>query len=223
MKLIKPSYTIIKIDDDILKQIEIAARTCYKSENRISKNKVSALHLVRKLLEKNHEAMLEFGDITVQFISDRGFSHEMVRMRLCSFAQESTRYCNYSKNKFGKQLAFIIPAHCNLKEGEYKSFNSYHHCHELSDYEKTMLTLYEEIEASYMLLINNGASPQQARSVLPIGIKTEIVVKANIREWRHILKLRTSEKAHPEMQRLMRPLLDELKSTIPLLFDDITY
>ena len=222
MKLIKASYEIITPinGEEILKQIELAARTCYKSEGKIEYNlegsnphalkevAISARILIPKLISRGHEAMLEFGgNITVKFICDRGVSHELVRHRLASFAQESTRYCNYNKEE---DIIFIQP--CWITD--------------ISSDNEDVTNWYDamcESEDRYNNLISLGWSPQQARSVLPNSLKTEINVSANIREWRHILKLRTSKAAHPQMRELMCPLLDELKNKIPILFDDITY
>ena len=232
MKLIKAHYEITTPinGEEILKQIELAARTCYKSEDKIEYEPLSipdiegdkyigdkevpdyyaksARILIPKLITRGHEAMLEFGgNITVKFICDRGVSHELVRHRLASFAQESTRYCNYNKEE---DIIFIQP--CWITD--------------ISSDNEDVTNWYDamcESEDRYNNLISLGWSPQQARSVLPNSLKTEINVSANIREWRHILKLRTSKAAHPQMRELMCPLLDELKNKIPILFDDITY
>lgn len=209
MKLIKSSYTILNENDlfSAAKAIEVAARTCYKSEDKISDT--SEVALIARLISMGHEAMLEFGpSISVLFICDRGVSHELVRHRLCSFAQESTRYCNYSKDKFDNQITFIIPLWLYDKEGtpEYGIWSE----------------LLGISEMKYNVLINNyGWQPQQARAILPNSLKTEIVIKANIREWRHIFKQRTSSKAHPQMRELMIPLLEHFKKFCPLLFNDI--
>ena len=164
--------------------------------------------------------MLEFGgNIHVKIICDRGVSHELVRHRLASFAQESTRYCNYGKDE---HIIFIIP---NQLERINECI-----CTDIRDIEHTSQgeaiwitnMLYSELHYN-ILMKDYKWTPQQARSVLPNSLKTEINISANIREWRHILKLRTSKAAHPQMRELMCPLLDELKSKIPILFDDITY
>lgn len=243
MKLIKASYEIITTinGEEILKQIELAARTCYKSEDKIeygSKEIVdyfaqgmdnpikhivptgkakSARILVSKLIRNNHEAMLEFGgNITVKFICDRGVSHELVRHRIASFAQESTRYCNYGKDE---HISFIIPSWCETTIHEGICNNS---TNDIRLYcENTWLKSMLDSETRYNTLISNGWSPQQARSVLPNSLKTEINISTNIREWRHIFKLRCSNAAHPDMRAIMRPLLDEFKSKVPILFDDI--
>ena len=243
MKLIKPYYEIITPinGEQILKQIEFAARTCYKSEGKIeyeTKEVVientqhgsttiedytakSARVLILKLMQRNHEAMLEFGgNITVKFVCDRGISHELVRHRLVSFAQESTRYCDYGNQE---HIVFIIPNWINDEQIELVQRMNENNYTQIYETTKAWYTLILESEQAYNFLIKQDWSPQQARSVLPNSLKTEINMSANIREWRHILKLRTSDAAHPQMQELMRPLLDELKTKIPILFDDINY
>lgn len=239
MRLIKSCYEILTSikGEEILKSIEKAARTCYKSEDKISEDDSSARELVQKLLNRNHEAMIEFGpDITVKFVCDRGVSHELVRHRMASFAQESTRYCNYGKDE---HITFIIPCWVSLEEGIYKynsdessllvndklkfipigSSEEFKGNRGLKNWISTMI----DSEKRYNILISDDWAPQQARSVLPNSLKTEINLKANLREWRHIFKLRTAKAAHPQMRELMCPLLDELKTKIPLIFDDIKY
>ena len=227
MKLIKPSTEILtKIDgEQLLKDIEIAARTCYKSEGKIEYEEPrdpyddnlmakSARTLIAKLIEKGHEAMLEFGgNITVKFICDRGVSHELVRHRLCSFAQESTRYCNYGKDE---HITFIIPCWLDIPEDIYNSVTR------LEGINRTWASNMISTEGEYNHLIHNhNWQPQQARSVLPNSVKTEINVSTNIRDWRHIFQLRTSKAAHPQMRELMIPLLAKFIELIPILFDDI--
>ena len=187
---------------EILKHIERIGRVCYKSEDRITDD--SAPAFVRMLIERGHEAMIEHYSFSVKFICDRGVSHEIVRHRLASFAQESTRYCNYAKDGFGKEIVVIKPFFFD----DEPSFGAwYNNCIRAEDY--------------YMYLINEGASPQEARSVLPNSLKTEIVMTANLREWRHFLRLRTSQAAHPQMREIAVPLLKTLKEQIPVVFDDI--
>jgi len=219
MKLIKPFYKILTPinGDEILKSIEKAARTCYKSEDKIQDG--SAEKLAQMLLNRGHEAMIEFGpSITVKFICDRGVSHEFVRHRLASFAQESTRYCNYGKDE---HITFIIPCWLGITEGnyEYDDIKKYVHTNQ----EIWLQAIYEAEINYYKLVRLKNWKPQQARSVLPNSLKTELNIKANIREWRHIFKMRTAKTAHPQMQELMQPLLDEFKEKIPILFDDIIY
>ncbi len=207
MKLIKPSYEIkTDLGQGFLEQIEVAGRLCYKSEENITHD--SAKKFVAMLLKREHEAMLEHApSISVKFIANRGFTHEIVRMRLASFAQESTRYCNYSKDKFNGQVTFCLPKY--ISESELLT----------SSYE----IMCDNIEDAYLKLLKLKVPAQIARDILPIGIKAEIIVTANVREWRHILKLRTADVAHPIMHELMRPLCKELQEKIPVLFDDIRW
>ena len=205
MKIIEASYSIeTPIDGaEILKRIEQAGRTCYKSEDRITEE--SAKAFVRKLIERGHESVLEHASITVRFVCDRGISHEIVRHRLASYSQESTRYCNYSGDRFGSELTFIKPCFFKEKKGAYCSwYNS-----------------IDFAECAYFDMLDDGCTPQEARSVLPNSTKTEVVMTANLREWRHFLKLRTAKAAHPQMRELTVPLLKELQERIPVVFDDI--
>lgn len=205
MKIIKASYEIMTpIDREyILKTIEKAGRVCYKSEDRITEE--SAGKFVKMLISRSHEAMIEHASITVKFIVDRGVSHELVRHRIASFAQESTRFCNYSKDKFGNEITVIEPC-----------FNTWDQL--LYD---TWKESCEWAERYYFNLLNKGASPQEARSVLPNSLKTEVVMTANLREWRHFFKLRTAQAAHPQMREVTIPLLNELKEKLPEIFEDI--
>ena len=205
MKIINASYHIeTPIDGaEMLKRIEKAGRTCYKSEDRITEE--SAENFVRMLIERGHESVLEHESITVRFICDRGVSHEIVRHRLASYSQESTRYCNYGNDRFGSELTFIKPCFFKEKGGAYCSwYNS-----------------IDFAECAYFDMLDDGCTPQEARSVLPSSIKTEVVMTANLREWRHFLKLRTAKAAHPQMRELTVPLLHELQERIPVVFDDI--
>lgn len=207
MKIIDPSYEILTpITGDELKAIELAGRTCYKSENNITED--SAKEFVKKMIKNGHEAMLEHSSLSVKFICDRGVSHELVRHRLASFAQESTRFCNYSEDKFGNELTFIRPSF--FKEDSIQ----------MAVWEDAML----KCEDAYLGLINNLVSPQQARSVLPNSIKTEVIMTANYREWRHFLFLRaagTTGKPHPQMEELAVPLLKDLAKLLPEVFGDV--
>ena len=205
MKIIDARYEILdKIDGmEVLKKIERVARTCYKSEDYIKEG--SAERLVKSLIDRGHEAMLEHYSFSVKFVCDRGVSHEIVRHRVASFAQESTRYCNYSKDKFGNELTFIRPCFWEENTHEYFSW-----CESMGNAEK-----------GYFELLKLEATPEKARSVLPNSIKTEVVMTANLREWRHFLKLRTAQAAHLQMRELTIPLLKELKEKIPIVFDDI--
>lgn len=207
MKIVKPYYEILsKIDGiEMLKNIEIAGRTCYKSEDKITES--SAIAFIKMLLSKGHESVLEHEKLSVRFICDRGVSHEIVRHRLASFSQESTRYCNYSSDRFGNEITFILPCWIDPEKDheEYKAWRA-----RMSYAENSYKSLMEVFKWT----------PQQARCVLPNSLKTEIVVSANLREWRLIFKQRTSSAAHPQMRELMIPLCKELQSKIPIVFDD---
>lgn len=206
MKLIKPSYEILTAIDGLaeLKAIERAARTCYKSEAAITDDGESAKKLVRRLIDSGHEAMLEHSFLSVKFTVDRGVTHELVRHRLCSFAQESTRYCNYSGEKFEKSVKFVIPY---FFSDNLEAMNVWTYA-------------CAKAEEAYFELLERGATLQEARTVLPNSTAAEIVMSGNYREWRHILKLRTAKDAHPQMREVMRPLGVELKRRIPVIFDD---
>lgn len=205
MNIIKPTFEILDdIDGErILQKIEKIGRVCYKSENRITET--SAHQFVANILKSGHESVIEHEKVSVRIICDRGVSHEIVRHRIASYSQESTRYCNYSKDKFGKELTLIQPLFWPTGTPEYKLW------------EKTMQT----IEDAYNVLMEMGAEPQQARSILPNSLKTEIVVTMNLREWRHFFKLRTATNAHPQMREISCKILEEFKKRIPVLFDDI--
>lgn len=220
MKLIKPYTTILNPEDfsRATRDIERAARVCYKSEDKIGEN--SDIAICRRLIKSGHEAMLEHApSISVLFVCDRGVSHELVRHRHASFAQESTRYCNYSKDKFGNELTFIEPFWLKDIKQEW---------HEFGDYQmerRDSAASFEEglkiAEELYLELIEKGWTAQQARAILPNALKTEIIVTANVREWRHIFELRAAKAAHPQMRELMEPLLMEFKHLCPVLFEDL--
>lgn len=215
MKIIKPSYEILTpISDGGIKElqhIEKIGRVCYKSEDRITDDGESAKKFVKMLISNGHEAMIEHSSLSVKFVVDRGVSHELVRHRIASFAQESTRYCNYSKDKFGNEITVILP--CFFDTGMGILSNSL-------VYQEWKLAC-ECAEERYFNLLKMGATPQQARTVLPNSLKTEITITANYREWRNFFKLRTAEASHPQMREVTIPLLKELKTLIPIIFDDI--
>lgn len=215
MKIIKPSFEILTVIDgpSILKSLELAGRTCYKSEDKITDD--SAQAFVTKLINSGHEAMIEHFSISVKIICDRGVSHEIVRHRLASYAQESTRYCNYSLDKFGREITVIIP--CFWPPALIGSNVNMDYWEEFMIWKNSCLLA----EKAYFELLDHGATPQQARSVLPNSLKTEIVVTMNLREWRHFFRLRTALTAHPQMREIANPILVELQKHIPVIFDDL--
>lgn len=213
MIIIDPSFEILSdISDggiEELQKIEKAARICYKSEDKITDDGESAKKIVSALIKSGHEAMIEHSQLTVKFICDRGVSHELVRHRLFSFAQESQRYCNYGKDKFGVNVTFIRPCFWDDNDDHTKRFYN------------MWVDQCEKAEEKYLQMLSLGAKPQEARTVLPNSTKTEIVVTGNYREWRAFFKLRVDNAAHPQMRQLTIPLLKELKEKIPVIFDDI--
>lgn len=214
MILIKPSIEIVNFmgkygPHNELEIIEECGRICYKSEDRITED--SSPKFTSNILKLGHESVIEHSAMTVKFICDRGVTHELVRHRLCAFSQESTRYCNYKGG-----VTFVIPPWVNILKGEYES-----NAKQYKDPDGRWFASMQLAEYEYITLLDCGWTPQQARSVLPNSLKTEIVVTANFREWRHILKLRTSKAAHPQMREVMLMLLEKVKAIIPIIFDDI--
>jgi thymidylate synthase (FAD) len=199
MKFVKQSFEFCSQPDGraMLNRIELAGRTCYKSEDKVTAD--SARKFVAMVLKRGHESVIEHEFISVRIICDRGITHELVRHRLASYSQESTRYCNYGK---ANEITVIEPP--ELTElGR-------------SIWHEAML----RAENAYMELLRDGATPQIARSVLPNSLKTEIVMTCNLREWRHFFKLRTAGAAHPQMRQLARHMLAEFRARIPVIFDE---
>ena len=206
MKIIEPTFEIFgEINAlEILKSIERCGRVCYKSEGKATES--SATAFIERIIKSGHESVIEHEKITVKITCDRGVSHEIVRHRIASYSQESTRYCNYSHDKFGRELTLIKPCFWDECSKEYS----------------TWISIMQIIEDTYNKMIDDGAKPEEARSILPNSLKTEIVVTMNLREWRHFLKLRTSERAHPQMRQIAVPLLKYFNKLLPSVFNDIT-
>jgi thymidylate synthase (FAD) len=205
MRVIPPSFEILHMPprDELLRVIELAGRTCYKSEDRIAEG--SAEDFIGRIVRSGHESVIEHSSVTVRIICDRGVSHELVRHRLAAYSQESTRYANYSRDKFGSEITVIKPSFWPEGSEAY------------SIWERAM----QQAESAYMELLQAGAKAQEARSVLPNSLKTEVVMTANLREWRHVLKLRCSKPAHPQIREIMLDLLAELHRQLPVLFSDL--
>lgn len=195
MKIIEPSAELLTDFNgaEVMRFIERCGRTCYKSEANITET--SAEKFVRNLIKRGHESVLEHFDCTFKIICDRGVMAELTRHRLCAFSVESTRYCDYTKG----ELKFIAPTNSPI-------------------WENAMI----RAEQDYQQLRANGEPPEIARSVLPMSLATEMVVTANLREWRHILKLRTSPKAHPQARQIANMILAALKEKLPAVFEDIS-
>ncbi len=205
MKIVDPGFSFMHLPDGefVLRQLELAARTCYKSEDKAMAD--SARKLLSRIIRLGHDSVLEHIAVTVRIVCDRGVTHELVRHRMCSFSQESTRYANYAQDKFGREITVIRPFFWNQDDARYAIW----------------LAAMQSCEDAYLRLVDAGASPQEARSVLPNSLKTEIVTTANIREWRHIFKLRCDKAAHPQMRQVMLPLLAAFAQRVPLVFDDL--
>lgn len=205
MNIIEPKFEFLDEikGEEIIKRIEKIGRVCYKSEDKITDD--SAKKFITNLLKRGHESVIEHEKISVRVVCDRGVTHEIVRHRIASYSQESTRYCNYSNEKFGKELTLIKPLFWKEDSEEYCLW----------------LNTMQTIEETYNKLIELGAEPQQARSILPNSLKTEIVITMNLREWRHFFQLRTSKKAHPQMREVACALLKEFQEKIPVIFDNI--
>lgn len=201
MIIVKPSVELLSITPFAETLLERAGRTCYKSECRITQE--SAGPFIHRILESQHESVIEHAVATFRFVCDRGVTHELVRHRLASFSQESTRYCSYGKEKFGNQITVIEPPGLTGIDRE--------------NWETACLSA----ERMYLALTANKVTPQIARSVLPTCLKTEIVVTANFREWRHILKLRTSQAAHPQIREIMDIAAQILVKEAPSVFGDL--
>lgn len=205
MKIIEPSVELINAPDykTLLTTIEAAGRTCYKSEDKITDG--SAEKFVRGIIKRGHEAVIEHGSLSVRFICDRGVSHEIVSHRLAAFCKESTRYCNYGKEGFGGEITVVEPCYLDKNTFAYDEWKE----------------ACRRAETAYFNLLDWGLSPQEARSVLPNSLKTEVVMTADLREIRHFLKLRCTAAAHPDMRVVANLLLKECKTRYPVFFEDI--
>lgn len=213
MKIVKANYRIMKPDVDdpdiyrkILKEVTEIGHTAYKSSAKVTDEK--AEEFVRRLIHDGHESVLEHINIRILFTVDRGFSHELVRHRLAAYTQESTRFCNYSQDKFDNEITVIKPCYLDNSSGAYNTWS------------RAMV----DCENAYFMMLKQGCTPQEARAVLPNSLKTEVVMTTNLRELRHILSLRaagSTGKPHPQMLEVMAPLLNELRLKLPALFKDI--
>jgi thymidylate synthase (FAD) len=217
MKIINPSTRLYvngqplawKYGIDMLRAIERIGRTCYKSEDKITDDSYETF--VRNLIKRGHLSVIEHCSVTADIICDRGVTHEIVRHRIGSYSQESTRYCNYSADKYGNEITVIDPGTAfewgDTPAAMAKRLNWKSAC--------------RVAEMRYLKMLELGASPQEARSVLPNSLKTEIWVTYNLREWRHFFQLRCAPAAHPQMQEVARMLLAEMAAYVPIIFDDI--
>ena len=208
MIIVKPQVLVPlnALHGDIEKKLERYARVCYKSEQQM--NPEGDPEFLQRIIKSGHESIVEHEKATVMFIIDRGVSHEMVRHRVgAAYSQESTRYCRYSHSRFGSEITVIEPFFFTEDEAAYQLWAE--SC--------------KVAERNYMALLEMGRSAQEARSILPNSLKTEIVVTYNFREWRHFFRLRCDAAAHPQMRQVSIPLLLHFKAHLPTLFADIAY
>lgn len=212
MQVIKPSIEIIDMEDyeKIVKKIERIGRVCYKSEGKITED--SAEKFIKGLLTRQHESVIEHENVTVRFVCDRGVTHEIVRHRIASYSQESTRYCNYSGDKFDNQITVI-----DLASGFQYDLSKENDKAKYEVWTKAM----ENAEQSYFRMLELGATPQEARSVLPNSLKTEIVVTMNLRSWRNFFRLRVDSHAHPQMREVVTMLYEEFQKRLPVFVADL--
>ena len=208
----KPAVEVLSTEsyEDMLRRVERIGRVCYKSEDRIEEG--SAEKFIRGIIRRGHESVIEHGSITVKFICDRGVTHEIVRHRIASYSQESTRYCNYVKEKFGSQITCI-----DLATGFRYDLSSETDRKKYEVWQRAM----ENAERSYFQMIELGATPQEARSVLPNSLKTELVATMDLREWRHFFRLRTDAAAHPQCREVAQMLLERFAKDYPVFFADL--
>lgn len=213
MILVKPYAIILNISHpNPVRFTNLSGRLCYKSDTPDSPEAQEKFILER--IKNGHESILEHVSVTVKVVCDRGVSHELVRHRLCSFSQESTRYCNYKK----LGIAFIIPGWTGIAEGIYEDGQSVLF---YNDNELKWLSAMRYAQQFYNELLNDGWTPQQARSVLPNSLKTELIMTTNLREWRHIFSLRCDKSAHPQMREIMLPLLNDFHEAMPSFFSEL--
>jgi len=206
MKIIKPKVGIEKVDyNEIMKNLEIACRTCYRSEDKITDESYKTL--LRNCINRGHESILEHEKITIRMVCDIGVYKDLTRHRHASFSIESTRYCNYGKDKFDNEIKFIEPVNI---EKDTEIYN---------EWKKSC----EQIEEHYIKMVNLGATPDQMRMILPHSTAAAVTMTANIREWKHILSLRCTRHAHPAVEQVMIPVLLHLKQNMPEIFENMEY
>lgn len=206
MKIVKPVVEIEKVDyNKIMKNLERACRTCYRSENNITEESYKTL--LKNCINRGHESILEHEKITIRMICDVGVYKDLTRHRIASFSIESTRYCNYGKDKFENEIKFIEPVNIDENTEIYEEWKA----------------ACSEIEKHYLKMASLGATPDQMRMILPHSTAAQVTMTANIREWKHILALRANAHAHPAVEQVMIPLLIHFKEKMPEIFDNIEY
>ncbi len=203
MKVVDPSFEILQAPpmEAAYTVIDTAGRVCYRSEPKHGQE----ARFIKKIVCAGHESVIEHISVTAKIVCDRGVSHELVRHRLASYSQESTRYANYAKARFGRQITVVRPPFWKKTDPKYTAWH----------------WAMGACENQYLELLDRGAKPEEARGVLPNSLATTVVVSANIREWRHIFRLRLSSRAHPQIRQVMLMGLEQMEQLYPALFDDI--
>jgi thymidylate synthase (FAD) len=215
MKITRAAYEILTPIDkiDIYKKIERAGRICYKSEDKITDD--SCIKFVQMIMDRNHESVIEHVSLSVKFVTDRAIANELVRHRLASYSQESTRYINYGSEKFDSEITVIAPHF--ISDDDINKYNK-----DILTYGQDVVSSWfgamEDAEHAYISILECGFPPEDARSVLPLSLKTEIIMTCNLREWKHVFNQRTSSFAHTDMVMLMWPLLKEVEEKLPEIF-----
>ena len=205
MRIVEPWIKVEKFDGkQIMKRIERACRTCYRSEGKITED--SYKNLIKNCITRGHESVLEHEKVTVRIYGDIGSYKDLTRHRFASFSVESTRYCSYDKDKYGNEIAVMNPVYIEDK-------NMY------EVWKKTI----EEMEKGYMEMKKLGATTDMCRNLLPHSTAAEYTMTANIREWKHIFSLRANNHVHPAIRQIMIPLLKYFKEQMPDIFDDVAY
>ena len=212
MITVKPSIEIVSNHDykEMLTKLEKIGRVCYKSEDYIKEG--SAEKFLQGIVKRGHESVIEHESITVRVTCDRGVTHEIVRHRIASYSQESTRYCNYTNDKFGNQISCI-----DIATGFEYDLNDENDRKKYEIWNNAM----NAAEQYYFQMIEAGAKPEEARSILPNSLKTEIVMTMNLREWRHFIRLRASKRAHPQIREITEMIRKEFAERYPVFFEDL--
>ena len=205
MRIVKPYVIVEKFDGvQVMKRIERACRTCYRSEGKITDD--SYKNLIKNCINRGHESVLEHEKVTVRIYNDIGSYKDLTRHRFASFSVESTRYCSYDKDKYGNEISFMDPVYIE-DEKVYEVWK------------KTM----QDIENSYLEMKKLGATTDMCRNILPHSTAAEYTMTANIREWKHIFELRANNHVHPAIRQVMIPLLKYFKEQMPDIFGEIPY
>lgn len=228
MKLVRESVSLFTLlgelneltQEQLGKHIELCGRQCYQSSHKIGSD--SYLKFIKNMIQSGHLSMAEHVSVTANITTNRGISHQLVRHRLGSYSQESTRYCNYSSGRFGNELTFITPVWISDKKTDLLKFQTTSETliTSIDDPDLTWYNSVLEAEKFYLTLLDKGYTPEKAREVLPNSLATNLSVTYNLRTWRHILSQRLDQKCHPQMRYLMALIAIKFLTYIPIFFED---